>query len=98
MKLSHKSKFEIAFILMVSIVTLGFPKSANSTDLNELIKAFCIDGFKKELAANNQSIDLELGEYICDCLVRRVNKNEGIEQAKNKCTNEALKKFEYKTL
>ncbi len=98
MKSSRKSKFKISVIVIASILTLGFPNSLNSTDLNKLIKAFCIDGYKKELTKNNHDIDLELGEYICNCLVKRVNKNENLEKARNKCTKEALKKFEYKNL
>ena len=98
MNCENNLKYRSTLILLITILSFLLPKISTSKDLNELIKAFCLEGYRNELIKNKKTVDMKLGEYICDCFVTRINKNESIENARDKCKNEALEKFNKKTI
>ncbi len=98
MKLTVKLKPYKQYLLIAAILVLAINGRLQSKDLNAIIKSFCLEGFKKEFINNNETMNLELGEYICNCFVKRINKNENIDSALEKCKEEALDKFGYKTI
>ena len=85
-------------LIMIVILKFTFPGISYSQDLNGIIKIFCLDGFSKEVKRNKTNINPELGEYVCDCFVKRINNNSSLESARETCKEEAIEKFEAKTI
>ena len=96
MKLTTKIHYQARGLILTAILIFAFPDKYHSQDLNNLIKTFCIEGFKNELKNNNDKINLDLGEYVCDCFVTKVNNNESLDSARDKCKKEAMDKFNHK--
>ncbi len=88
----------VKVIILIAILNFTFPGISYSQDLNEIIKIFCLDGFNKELKRNKTNINPELGEYVCDCFVKHINNNSSLESARETCKEEAIEKFETKTI
>ncbi len=83
-------------IILMAILQFTFPYKNYSQDLNQVIKLFCLEGFRKELKNNKQAIDPKLGEYVCDCFVKRINNSSSLESARETCKEDAIKEFEAK--
>ncbi len=96
--MNYETNLKYRPLLTFAVLSLLLSGTSYGKDLNELIKAFCIEGYKNEVIKNKTTVDLRLGEYICDCFVNRINKNESLETAREKCKNEALDKFSNQTI
>ena len=88
----------LKLLFLTAILGFSFPNMYKGEDLNELIKRFCLQGFKQELTNSNKSIDLEIGEYTCDCFVTLINNNQSFDSARERCKEDALKKYSSKTI
>ncbi len=98
MKSAIKIISSIQIIIIIVIIDSSIPKKYHSADLNELIKAICIESFKKELINNKEDIDIDLGNKVCECFVDRINNNETIESAREKCKDDIIREINYKTI
>ena len=72
---------------------LVFIPAAQSQEINMLIKQFCLEAFNKEIVKNKEEVDLRIGDFTCDCFVRRVINNDSLEIARQACKEEASKRF-----
>jgi len=98
MKSASKLRSQAKVFILTLILISALPNKYYSQDLNNIIKMFCMEDFKNELSSNNDTINLDLGEYVCDCFVNRVNNNESLDSARDKCKKEALEEFNHKTI
>ena len=94
MKSQIKLQYLYQFLIILIISTLGYSKyMLYANDLNNMIKGFCLQSFKKEYLESEKELNLELSEYTCNCFIKRINNNESIESARKKCKEDGLKKY-----
>ena len=82
------------YIAIIFIFTLISPYTCKANDLNEIIKYFCLSSLSNETFDKNKSKDQEIREYTCKCFVDQVNKIKDLDDAREVCKQDTIKKFD----
>ncbi len=82
-------------IILIGISLSLFNRSSRSEGLDIIVKELCLEGFKKELDYNQKMINMEIGEYTCDCFLSKIKENITFDLAIQSCKKDASKRFEF---
>ena len=90
----HKKYSLVKITFTIILISYSLCESkVQSEGINTLIKNFCLESFKEEIAGTNKRINSSVGEYTCNCFIEKLNDGNKMDDAKEICREGAAKKF-----
>ena len=87
------NKFFFIFLSCFILIKTANKDISAETNTNSIIKLFCLENIKDEMAQANISYDENMANYTCDCYLEEFFQNKNHKKSIEICKLESKEKF-----